>query len=86
MRKGSGLASALGLIEVPGALAASSKMPIEKIYEVTASVMGRIAVIEADRITLPREFRKQAKIRKGDVLEYRLLDQINRPHHRSLCT
>jgi len=37
-------------------------------------MMGRIAVIEADRITLPREFRKQAKLRKGDVLEYRLLD------------
>lgn len=34
--------------------------------------MGRIAVIDADRITLPREFRKQAKVRKGDVLEYRV--------------
>jgi len=32
--------------------------------------LGRIAVIEADRITLPREFRKQAKVRTGDVLEY----------------
>jgi bifunctional DNA-binding transcriptional regulator/antitoxin component of YhaV-PrlF toxin-antitoxin module len=29
-------------------------------------------VIAADRITLPREFRKQAKIRKGDFLEYKV--------------
>ena len=36
------------------------------------ATLGRIAVIEADRITLPREFRKQAKVRKGDVLDYRL--------------
>ena len=35
---GSGISSGLVLIEVPGALAASSKMPIEKIYEVTATV------------------------------------------------
>jgi predicted nucleic acid-binding protein len=35
---GSGISSALVLIEVPGALASSSKMPIEKIYEVTVSV------------------------------------------------
>jgi bifunctional DNA-binding transcriptional regulator/antitoxin component of YhaV-PrlF toxin-antitoxin module len=34
--------------------------------------LGRISVIEADRITLPREFRKQAKVRRGDVLEYRI--------------
>jgi predicted nucleic acid-binding protein len=34
----SGISSALVLTEVPGALAASTKMPIEKIYEVTASV------------------------------------------------
>jgi predicted nucleic acid-binding protein len=35
---GSGISSGLVLIEVPGALAASSKMPIDKIYEVTAAV------------------------------------------------
>ncbi len=34
--------------------------------------MGRIVVIEGDRVTLPREFRKEAKIRRGDVLEYRV--------------
>ena len=34
--------------------------------------MGRIAVIDADRITLPREFRRQARVRKGDVLEYKV--------------
>ena len=32
------ISSALVLIEVPGALASSSTMPIEKIYEVTSSV------------------------------------------------
>ena len=35
-------------------------------------MMGRITVIDADRITLPHEFRKQAKVRKGDVLEYKV--------------
>jgi predicted nucleic acid-binding protein len=35
---GSGISSCSVLIEVPGALATSSKMPIEKIYEVTATV------------------------------------------------
>ena len=35
---GSSIGSALALIEVPGALASSSTMPIEKIYEVTSSV------------------------------------------------
>jgi predicted nucleic acid-binding protein len=35
---GSGISSALVLIEVPGALAGSTKMPIEKIYEVITSV------------------------------------------------
>jgi bifunctional DNA-binding transcriptional regulator/antitoxin component of YhaV-PrlF toxin-antitoxin module len=34
--------------------------------------MGRVAVIEGDRITLPREFRKDAKVRKGDLLEYKV--------------
>jgi predicted nucleic acid-binding protein len=38
---GSGISSALVLIEVPGALAASSRMPIENIYEVTASVQDQ---------------------------------------------
>jgi len=35
---GSGIGSALILVELPGALASSSKMPIEKIFEVTASI------------------------------------------------
>ena len=34
--------------------------------------MGRIPVIDADRITLPREFRMHARVRKGDVLEYKV--------------
>ena len=34
------VASALVLIEVPGALASSTKMPIEKIYEVSASLQA----------------------------------------------
>ncbi len=34
--------------------------------------MGRVTVIEGDRITLPREFRRQTKIRTGDLLEYRV--------------
>jgi predicted nucleic acid-binding protein len=34
----SSVASALILIEVPGALASSTKMPVEKIYEVVASL------------------------------------------------
>jgi len=37
-QNGSGIGSALVLIEIPAALASSSRMPIEKIYEVTASV------------------------------------------------
>ncbi len=37
---GSGVASALVLVEVPGALASSTTMPIEKIYEVSASVQA----------------------------------------------
>lgn len=36
--------------------------------------MPRIIVIEGERVTLPREFRKQAKVRKGDLLEYRVQD------------
>jgi hypothetical protein len=32
------VASALVLIEIPGALASSTKMPVEKIYEVVASL------------------------------------------------
>jgi predicted nucleic acid-binding protein len=39
-QNGSGIGSALVLIEIPGALASSSTMPIEKIYEVTASVQA----------------------------------------------
>ena len=35
---GSCIGSALVLIEIPGALASSSNMPIEQIYEVTASI------------------------------------------------
>jgi predicted nucleic acid-binding protein len=34
------IGSALVLIEIPGALASSTKMPIEKIYEVSASVQA----------------------------------------------
>jgi len=34
----SSISSALVLVEIPGALASSTKMPIEKIYEVTASI------------------------------------------------
>jgi predicted nucleic acid-binding protein len=36
----SSIGSALILIEIPGALASSTKMPIEKIYEVSASVQA----------------------------------------------
>jgi predicted nucleic acid-binding protein len=36
----SSVGSALVLIEIPGALASSTKMPIEKIYEVSASVQA----------------------------------------------
>jgi len=36
----SSVASGLVMIEVPGALASSSRMPIEKIYEVTVSVQA----------------------------------------------
>jgi predicted nucleic acid-binding protein len=46
-----GVASALVLIEVPGALCSSTKMPVEKIYEVLASLQAhfklRIAEFEA---------------------------------------
>ena len=45
------VASALVLIEVPGALCSSTKMPVEKIYEVLASIQAnfklRIAEFEA---------------------------------------
>lgn len=34
--------------------------------------MGRVTVIDAGRITLPREFRDQARVRKGDTLEYKV--------------
>lgn len=34
--------------------------------------MGRVNVIEGDRITLPREFRRQTNVRTGDLLEYRV--------------
>lgn len=32
--------------------------------------MRRVVVIEGERITLPQEFRKAARVRKGDWLEY----------------
>jgi predicted nucleic acid-binding protein len=38
---GSGITSALALIEIPGALASSTRMPIEKIYEVTSSIQSQ---------------------------------------------
>jgi bifunctional DNA-binding transcriptional regulator/antitoxin component of YhaV-PrlF toxin-antitoxin module len=34
--------------------------------------MGRVDVIEGDRVTLPREFRRQTGVRTGDYLEYRV--------------
>lgn len=37
----SGVSSSLALVEIPGALASSSKMPIEKIYEVSVSVQDQ---------------------------------------------
>ena len=50
-RNAVGVASALVLIEVPGALCSSTKMPVEKIYEVLASLQAnfklRIAEFEA---------------------------------------
>ena len=51
MRDAVGVASALVLIEVPAALCSSTKMPVEKIYEVLASLQDnfrlRIAEFEA---------------------------------------
>lgn len=48
---GVGVVSALVLIEVPGALSSSTRMPVEKIYEVLASLQAnfrlRIAEFEA---------------------------------------
>lgn len=44
----SGVASALVLIEIPGALASSTKMPVERIYEVMVSVQEgfRLEIME----------------------------------------
>ena len=53
-----GVASALVLIEVPGALCSSTKMPVEMIYEVLASLQAnfklRIAEFEA-HVALARD-------------------------------
>ncbi len=47
-------------------------------YERTGSVrespLRRVIVIEGDRITLPREFRRETRVRKGDMLEYKVED------------
>jgi predicted nucleic acid-binding protein len=61
---GSGICSALVLIEVPGALAASSKMPIEKIYEVTAAVQEQFNL----KIM---EFESYVELAEDLMLEYR---------------
>jgi predicted nucleic acid-binding protein len=61
---GSGVSSALVLIEVPGALAASTKMPIEKIYEVTATVQ--------DQFNLKiMEFESYVNLAKDLMFEFR---------------
>lgn len=54
----SSIGSALVLIEIPGALASSTKMPIEKIYEVTASVQAgfKLKIMEFENyVDLARE-------------------------------
>lgn len=60
----SGVSSALVLTEVPGALAASSKMPIENIYEVTAAVQDQFNL----RIM---EFESYVKLANELMFEYR---------------
>ena len=61
---GTGIGSALVLIEVPGALASASKMPIEKIYEVTASVQ--------DQFNLSiMEFQSYTDLARDLMFEYR---------------
>jgi predicted nucleic acid-binding protein len=61
---GLGIGSALILIEVPGALASSSNMPIEKIYEVTASVQDQFNL----RIM---EFESSVDLAKDLMFEFR---------------
>ncbi len=63
---GSGIGSALVLIEIPGALASSSRMPIEKIYEVTASVQEQFNL----RIM---EFESYVDLAKDLMFEFRYL-------------
>ena len=36
--------------------------------------MGRITIIEGDRITIPKEYREKLKLKKGDSLEYEIID------------
>ena len=61
---GKGIGSALVLIEIPGALASASKMPIEKIYEVTASVQ--------DQFNLNiMEFQSYTDLARDLMFEYR---------------
>ncbi len=62
--EGSVVGSALVLIEVPGALASSSKIPIEKIYEVTASVQDQFNL----RIM---EFESYVDLAKDLMFEFR---------------
>ena len=60
----SAIGSALVLIEVPGALASSSRMPIEKIYEVAASVQDQFNL----RIM---EFESYVDLAKDLMFEFR---------------
>ena len=60
------VASALVLIEVPGALASSTKMPIEKIYEVSASLQANFNL----RIM---EFEASADLARELMFEFRQL-------------
>ncbi len=61
-----GVVSALVLIEVPGALASSTKMPIEKIYEVMASLQTSFKLRVAD-------FETHAHLARELMFEFREL-------------
>jgi len=61
---GTGIGSALVLIEIPGALASASKMPIEKIFEVTASVQDQF------NLTI-MEFQSYTDLARDLMFEYR---------------
>jgi predicted nucleic acid-binding protein len=58
----SSVASALVLIEITGALASSTKMPVEKIYEVVASLHTNFNLrIMEFRWNLPENFRSASR-------------------------